>query len=76
MDAENDRIDKIEYAAKNIRILRLPEQRLSTFGQTNIKCYIVTEPVYTDMGINNPETVLRRGNVIAERPRIVTPYYL
>jgi hypothetical protein len=73
MDTYNDRI---EYAAKNTKILRLPEQKLSTFGQTNIKYYIVTEPVYTDLEINNIETILRQGQVIAEKPRIVTPYYL
>jgi hypothetical protein len=68
--------DRIEYAAKNTIILRLPRQKLSTFGQTNIKYYMVTEPVYKELGINNMETILRQGHVIAEKPRIVTPYYL
>ncbi len=68
--------DRIEYAAKNTIILRLPKQKLSTFGQTNIKYYIVTEPIYKELGGNNIETILRQGHVIAEKPRVVTPYYL
>jgi hypothetical protein len=68
--------DRIEFAAKNTVILRLPKQKLSTFGQTHIKYYMVTEPIYNELGINNTETILRQGYVIAEKPRIVTPYYL
>ncbi|MDD4924609.1 MAG: hypothetical protein PHF74_07260 [Dehalococcoidales bacterium] len=69
-------IDRIELAAKNTLILRLPKQKLSAFDQTNIKYYMITEPIYKEPGINNAETILRQGYVIAEKPRIVTPYYL
>jgi hypothetical protein len=72
MDANNDRI---EFAAVNTRIFRFPEQKLDTFGQTRIKYYIVTRPVYEEP-FNNSETILRQGFVISEKPRIVTPYYL
>jgi len=67
---------KIEYAVKQTKILRAPKQSLSTFGSTNIYYYIVTEPAYTEMTNNIKETVIREGRIIAERPRIVTPYYL
>ena len=68
--------EKIEYAVRHTEILRPPKQRLSTFGTTNIHYYLLTEPAYTELVKNVTETVVREGRVIAERPRIVTPYYL
>ncbi|HEX79155.1 MAG TPA: hypothetical protein G4O19_03255, partial [Dehalococcoidia bacterium] len=38
--------------------------------------YMVTEPIYSDIEPEVSETVVRRGRVIAQKPRIVTPYYL
>lgn len=68
--------ERVEYAARHTEILRHPRQHLSTFGITNIYYYLVTEPVYTELVDNANETVIREGRVIAERPKIVTPYYL
>jgi len=68
--------DRIEYAVKHTEILRLPKQSLATFGTTNIYYYLVTEPAYAELTKDTNETVVREGRVIAERPRIVTPYYL
>ena len=68
--------ERVEYAARHTEILRHPRQHLSTFGITNIYYYLVTEPVYSDLVDNVSETVIREGRVIAERPKIVTPYYL
>ena len=68
--------DRIEYAVRHTEILRLPKQSLSTFGTTNIYYYLVTEPAYAELTKDVNETVIREGRVIAERPRIVTPYYL
>jgi len=69
--------DRIEYAARHTEILRPPKQTLSTFGTTNVYYYLVTEPAYSEVfGEGGNETVIREGRVIAERPRIVTPYYL
>jgi hypothetical protein len=73
MDIDNERI---EYAARHTEILRHPRQQLATFGVTNINYYIITEPTYTEISGENNETVIRKGRVIAERPKIVTPYYL
>ena len=67
---------RIEYAARHTEILRHPRQHLSTFGVTNIYYYLVTEPSYSELVGDINETVIREGRVIAERPRIVTPYYL
>jgi len=68
--------DRIERAARVTEILRFPRQHLATFGVTNLYYYIVTEPVYSDLQPDKSETVIREGRVIAERPKIVTPYYL
>jgi hypothetical protein len=73
MDTESERI---EYAARHTEILRYPRQHLATFGVTNIYYYLVTEPTYSELTNETNETVIREGRVIAERPKIVTPYYL
>ncbi len=69
--------ERIEYAARNTRVLRLPKQSLSTFGITSLYYYLVTEPAYSELVKDHlTETVIREGRVISERPQIVTPYYL
>ncbi len=68
--------EKIREAVEHTEILRAPKQSLSTFGTTNIYYYLVTEPVYSELVKNVIETVVREGRIIAEKPRIVTPYYL
>ena len=73
MDIDDERIRE---AVRRTKILRAPKQSLATFGMTNIYYYLVTEPVYSEMAKNVTETVVREGRVIAEKPRIVTPYYL
>jgi hypothetical protein len=67
---------KIQEAVERSEILRAPKQSLTTFGTTNIYYYLVTEPAYAELAPNTNETVIREGRVIAEKPRIVTPYYL
>jgi hypothetical protein len=67
---------KIKEAVERTEILRVPKQNLTTFGTTNIYYYLVTEPAYAEFASNTTETVVREGRVIAEKPRIVTPYYL
>ena len=73
MDIDDERI---RDAVRHTEILRPPKQSLATFGTTNIYYYLVTEPAYAELVKNVTETVVREGRVIAERPRIVTPYYL
>ncbi len=68
--------EKIKNAVKNTEILRLPKQALATFGITNIAYYVLTNPVYDEITKEGGETVVRQGRVIAEKPRIVTPYYM
>ncbi len=68
--------ERIREAVRHTKILRAPKQGLYTFGTTNIYYYLVTEPAYSELIKNISETVVREGRVVAERPRIVTPYYL
>jgi hypothetical protein len=67
--------ERIRLAVINTKIIRAPKQSLETFGTTNVYYYLVAEATYNDI-INGSDTVIREGRVIAERPRIVTPYYL
>ena len=73
MDMEDERIRE---AVEHTEIVRLPKQSLSTFGTTNIYYYLVTKPAYSELVNDVTETVVREGRVIAEKPKIVTPYYL
>ena len=68
--------EKIRYAVLATEILRPPKQSLYTFGTTNITYYLLTHPAYADLDAPVTETVIREGKVVAERPRIVTPFYL
>jgi hypothetical protein len=67
--------ERIRNAVMNTQIVRAPKQSLSTFGTTNVYYYLVAEAAANDID-RGSETVIREGRVIAERPRIVTPYYL
>ena len=73
MDSDDERIKE---AVKNTEILRPPKRSLATFGTTNVYYYLVTEPSYSELVKSAAETVIREGRVIAERPKIVTPFYL
>jgi hypothetical protein len=68
--------EQIREAVERTEVILAPKQNLYTFGVTNIHYFLVTEPVYTEISPETSETVVREGKVIAERPRIVTPYYL
>ncbi len=68
--------ERIRHALENTEILRPPKRTLSTFGTTNVYYYLLTEPIYKDIVKTTRETVIREGRVVAERPKIVTPYYL
>ncbi len=67
--------ERIREAVIKTQVVRPPRQSLSTFGTTNIYYYLVAEAAYNEL-INGNETVIREGRVVAERPKIVTPYYL
>lgn len=68
------RDEEIRYAIKHTEVLKPPKQALATFGTTLVNYYLLTNPVYADQA--KEETVIRKGKVSTERPRIVTPSYL
>lgn len=67
--------EEIRKAVSQTEVLRYPEQSLATFGITIVDYYLLSTPVYEEEK-KNEETVIREGKVSAERPRIVTPYFL
>lgn len=67
--------EEIRRAISQTEVLRYPKQSLATFGITNIDYYLLSTPVYEEAK-KNEETVIREGKVSAERPRIITPYFL
>ena len=60
---------------ENTSIIRFPKQKLATFGNTSIKYYVVTEPLYNVIDSKSEEGVVRTGVVVAEKPAIITPFY-
>ncbi len=68
--------ERIEYAISHTEVVRPPKQTLATFGTTNIYYYLVTQPSYKELVEGEEETVVREGRVRAEKPKVVTPYYL
>ena len=57
-------------------MVRPPKQQLATFGVTNLRYFMVTEPVYQEITGGDAEAVLREGKLISRQPEVVTPSYL
>ena len=57
-------------------MVRPPKQQLATFGVTNLRYFMVTEPVYRELTGGDAESVLREGKLISRQPEVVTPSYL
>ncbi|MGM0442531.1 MAG: hypothetical protein ACQEQC_08950 [Elusimicrobiota bacterium] len=57
--------DIIKYVLEKTEILRMPSQKLSTFGTTNITYFLLSSLE----GI----TRLRKGKVVSKRPEIIQP---
>ena len=79
----NGRMDeqdlRLMEAIARTRVIRPPQQGLATFGSTSVRYYLVTEPSYRELDVPQEgmeESVVREGVVRAERPKVVTPYYL
>jgi len=71
--------DEIRRIVESTEVVRPPRQLLATFGTTVVQYFVVTEPSYSGLpGAENAtdEAVVRSGKVTAQRPQIVTPYYL
>jgi len=61
--------ERVMDAMRRTELIRAPKRRLATFGSTTMEYYVVTE-------LTEQMSAVRDGQVLAERPRIVTPYYL
>ena len=58
------------------RVLRPPKQHLATFGVTDLRYYLLSQPSYKDLVPGEDEAVVREGKVVSQRPAIVTPTYM
>ena len=70
--------DDIRQIVEQTEVVRVPKQRLATFGTTVLQYFVVTRPSYEGLpgaDVDN-EAVVRSGKVTAQRPELVTPYYL
>ena len=68
--------ERIAHAISSTEVLRPPRQTLATFGATVLKYYVVTKPAYADLTGDTDDAVVRQGTVTAQRPQVVTPYYI
>ncbi|MHB9090267.1 MAG: hypothetical protein ACYC7H_02500, partial [Chloroflexota bacterium] len=68
--------ETLAEVARRTEVVRAPKQALATFGTTTIDYFLLSEPAYAELMPGEAETVIRQGKVTAERPQIVTPFYL
>ena len=75
---ENENDPRAEYVMRNTEVVRPPKQSLATFGTTIIRYHMLSAPIYSEIeGLGGAEeTVIRNGTVRANKPEVVTPYYL
>ncbi len=62
------RQDDFDYAMENTRVVVAPDQQIATFGTTSFRFYLICELMDQ---VN--EIRVRKGQLHAERPEIVTP---
>ncbi len=60
--------DDISYAMEHTRVLHEPDRLIDTFGSTNFRFHLLTEPM-DSVGMVR----VREGHMEAERPRILRP---
>lgn len=64
-------LDSFQYAMENTHLVLAPERRLETFGTSILNYYLVTE----EMDSVN-ESLVREGQIVAEKPQIITPDHM
>ena len=60
--------DDIQYALETTRVLREPDRRIDTFGETRFEFQLISE-----LMDRTGEVRIRTGEVEAQRPRILRP---
>lgn len=63
-------IDDFQYALENTKVVVPPQQRLETFGATQLNYHLVTE----EMDQVN-ESLVREGHILAAKPELLSPNY-
>jgi hypothetical protein len=63
--------DSVQYAIENTQVIRSPERRIATFGNTVFRFYLVTELMDSAHQVR-----VRDGRLHAERPQILAPQHL
>ena len=58
-----DREKLIKYVLKATRVLKMPEENISTFGSSSVKYYFLSG--------SEGKTKVREGEVVSRRPRII-----
>lgn len=60
--------DDFQYAMENTEVLKAPDHRIATFGQTSFRFFLITE-----LMDSSSEIRVRDGKIEAERPQIIAP---
>ena len=70
--------DEIKRAIKETKILKHPEQLITSFSSTTVHYYILTVPLYLEFEGRSlqSETVIREGRMTWQRPKLITPAYM
>jgi hypothetical protein len=62
--------DDFQYAIENTQVILAPERKISTFGSTSFRFFLISELMDR---VN--EVRVRDGRIHADRPQILTPEY-
>jgi len=63
--------DTFQFAIEHTEVIRAPERRIATFGETTFHFHLVAE-----LMDNTSQVRVREGSIHAERPQILAPDYL
>jgi hypothetical protein len=63
--------DTIQYAIDNTQVIVAPQRRISTFGDTSFRFFLITE-----LMDSVDQVRVRDGRLHAERPQIITPGHI
>ena len=62
--------DDFQYAIENTQVILAPERKISTFGSTSFRFFLISE-----LMDRVDEVRVRDGRIHADRPQILTPEY-
>jgi hypothetical protein len=70
--------EKIKKVMSETEVIKQPDKLLASFGSTTIHYYMLTTPMYLEFEGRRPEseTVIREGEIIWQKPKVITPSYM